>query len=181
MEKFDIIDKEGNKTGEYIPRERVHREGLWHKSVHVWIINDKDELLIQKRAPEKDSHPNEWDISTAGHISSGETPISTAISEAKEELGIDITENELKKLFTHKNQSIQHGGKFINNEFTDVYLVRKNVDVQKLKLQPEEVSEVKLVHYKDLQKIISDKTPGYVLHDDEYRRLFEILDKRASS
>ncbi len=179
MEKFDIIDKDGNKTGESIPRDKVHREGLWHKSVHVWIINDKNELLLQKRSPEKDSHPNEWDISTAGHIHSGETPINTAIREAKEELGIDVKENELEKLCTLKNQSVQRDGKFINNELVDVYLVRKNLDLNKLTLQPEEVSEVKLIQYKNLQRIIARETPGYVLHKEECAKLFEVLDKRV--
>ena len=179
MEKIDVIDKDGNKTGESIPRDKVHREGLWHKSVHVWIINNEKELLLQKRSPEKDSHPNEWDISTAGHIPSGETPIGTAIREAKEELGIDVKENEFEKLFTLKNQSVQREERFINNELVDVYLVRKNLELNKLELQPEEVSEVRLVHYKNLHRIITKETPGYVLHKEEYARLFETLDQRA--
>jgi len=110
MEEFDVITEKGEFTSEVVPREQVHSQGLWHKSVHVWIVNSKGELLIQKRAAEKDSHPNEWDISVGGHISAGEDPISTARKEAREELGIDLSRNELKKLFTYKNQSVQQGG-----------------------------------------------------------------------
>lgn len=41
MEYLDILDEEGNKTGEIKPRKEVHSNGYWHKGVHIWIINSK--------------------------------------------------------------------------------------------------------------------------------------------
>lgn len=55
-------------------------------------MNDKKELLLQKRSATKKSHPNFWDISGAGHIRAGETVTEGAIRELKEELGVEVKE-----------------------------------------------------------------------------------------
>ena len=44
-EYFDILDENGNKTGQTKLRSEVHRDGDWHKAVHIWIFNDKGEAL----------------------------------------------------------------------------------------------------------------------------------------
>ena len=54
-------------------KQQAHEDGNFHRTAHVWIINDKNELLLQKRSASKKSHPNCWDISGAGHIRAGES------------------------------------------------------------------------------------------------------------
>jgi isopentenyldiphosphate isomerase/very-short-patch-repair endonuclease len=171
VEEFDILDKHGNLTGKKKPRSDVHRDGDWHKAVHVWIVNDAGQLLIQKRAPQKDSHPNKWDISAAGHISAGGTSLATAVREVEEELGIQTKESDFKYLFTIPQSSVQKGGTFINNEFDDVYLARLNLDISKLTLQKEEVSEVKWIDPKVLHEAYERKDSSHVLHPEEYTKL----------
>lgn len=173
------MDEQGNKTGEKRTRKDAHRLGLWHRTVHCWIINKEGQLLIQKRAPNKDSHPDKWDISSAGHITAGKDSIITAIEEAQEELGVKLDTSDFELLFTYKNQSVQNNGTFINNEFSDVYLARIDLDLDKLKLQEEEVSKVKLINLEELEKTIREKHPDFVPHDQEYRRLFNILKRKA--
>lgn len=68
MEYLDILDEKGNKTGEVKPRQEVHSKGYWHKGVHIWIINSKKELLVQRRSANKDVYPNKLYISVAGHV-----------------------------------------------------------------------------------------------------------------
>jgi isopentenyldiphosphate isomerase len=59
---------------------QVHRDGDWHRSVHIWVLNsEKGELLMQKRVAFKDSWPSHWDIGCAGHVSAGDTSIITGI------------------------------------------------------------------------------------------------------
>jgi isopentenyl-diphosphate Delta-isomerase len=72
MEMIDILDESGKETGEIESREIVHSKGLWHKTVHVWILNHKGEFLFQKRSMKKETHPGLWDISCAGHVASRE-------------------------------------------------------------------------------------------------------------
>ena len=85
-EYIDLLDENGNKLNTRKKRTEVHRDGDWHKSVHIWIINKNSEILLQRRAADKDSDPNMLDISCAGHLSSGDDSITGAIRELKEEL-----------------------------------------------------------------------------------------------
>ncbi|TYG92699.1 hypothetical protein ES288_A11G052400v1 [Gossypium darwinii] len=83
VEYLDVLTKIGKKIGKKIggskPRGDVHRDGDYHKAVHVWIFTEStQELLLQKRADCKDSWPGLWDISSAGHISAGDSSLITA-------------------------------------------------------------------------------------------------------
>ena len=75
MEYLDILDENGKKTGQIALRKEVHSKGYWHKGVHIWIINSKKELLVQRRSANKDVYPNKLYISVAGHPVSGEKEI----------------------------------------------------------------------------------------------------------
>lgn len=126
VEFFDILDANGNYTGESRAREEVHKLGLFHKAVHVWLFcSQTKELLLQKRSTNKDSWPSRWDISAAGHIVAGGNSLQTAQTETEEELGLHFDLGRFHFLFTHleKLSSVQHGEPFINNEFNDVYIV----------------------------------------------------------
>ena len=79
VEYLDILDENGNKTGEKKPRRDVHSKGYWHKGIHIWIINSKKELLVQRRSANKDVYPNKLYISVAGHPVSGEDEIEGII------------------------------------------------------------------------------------------------------
>lgn len=96
MEYLDILDENGNKTGESKPRKEVHSKGYWHKGVHIWIINSKKELLVQRRSANKDVYPNKLYISVAGHPISGEEEIESIKREFKEEIGIDLDTKKLE-------------------------------------------------------------------------------------
>ena len=75
MEMLDIVDENGVPTGETVDREAAHRNGIRHRTSHVWILrkrNGKTQVLLQKRSLNKDSHPGCYDTSSAGHIPSGE-------------------------------------------------------------------------------------------------------------
>ena len=80
-EYFDILDENGNKTGKIKLRTEVHRDGDWHKAIHIWIINDKGDILLQRRSADKDSNPNMLDISCAGHLTAGDDSLNGAIRE----------------------------------------------------------------------------------------------------
>ena len=103
MEYIDIFDYNNNPTGEIKEKTQAHEDGNFHRTAHVWIMNDKKELLIQKRSSTKKSHPNFWDISGAGHIRAGETVIEGAIRELKEELGLEVKEEDLQYIATIKS------------------------------------------------------------------------------
>ena len=114
-EYFDILDENGNKTGERKLRSEVHRDGDWHRAVHIWIINQNGEVLLQRRSPNKDSNPNMLDISCAGHLSAGDESLEGAIRELKEELGLDVRPNELQFIKTIKRFTLNHEHHFLSS------------------------------------------------------------------
>lgn len=142
------------------------------KKVHVWIINDKNELLLQKRSATKKSHPNCWDISGAGHIRAGESVIEGAIRELKEELGIKANEDDLKFIAIVKStKNLQ------NQEFGYVYLLKSNNEIKDYIFEDNEVSEVKYVYFEDLEKMVANRIEGLLIHEEEYKKLFEFIRK----
>lgn len=61
QEFFDIVDENNIPTGEVRSREEVHREKKdWHRAVHIWIINNRSEILCQQRSWKKDGNPGMW-------------------------------------------------------------------------------------------------------------------------
>lgn len=175
-EFFDILDEFGNKTGKIKKRDDAHRDGDWHKSVHIWIVNDKNEVFLQRRSPNKDCYLNMWDISCAGHLTAGDTSISGALREIKEELGLDISLSQLQFIGQKKTEDF-YSPTFINREFNDVYLLRLSIDVHKLQLQKEEVSEVKFVALDVFKNMIKTKDNTLVMHDEEFEMLFKALER----
>lgn len=145
-EIFDVYTRDGKYIGTK-EKSLCHsgNPGCYHKPVWIWIINNKQEILIQKRASCKKNYPNKWDMPSAGHILAGESIIDGAIRETKEELGIDTIETDYRFLFEYIYDECF--------EIAEVFLLRINIDVANMKLQKEEVSEVKWFSYRDFEKI----------------------------
>jgi isopentenyldiphosphate isomerase len=90
MEYVEILDNNGNDTGRTIDKKEAHRKGYFHHTVHIWIVNDNNEVLLQKRSPRKNPHPDKWDLTCGGHLICNENSIDGAVRELEEEIGIHI-------------------------------------------------------------------------------------------
>lgn len=153
-EKFDVLLENGEFSGKVETRTNCHKQGLWHKAVAVFIINSKKEVLLQKRSPNKKMWPNLWDISAGGHVLAGEFGFEAIIREIKEELGIDIENKDI--LCLGASTSINIKGDILNKHFNEYYIVNKSIDISKLNLQKEEVSEVKWFNKDEILKRINN-------------------------
>lgn len=123
MEKRDLYDANFHLIGKTIEKD----EEIPKDTYIFFIQNDKGEFLIQKRSLNKDG---KWAI-TGGHPKAGETSLEGILTEVKEELGITINEPTLFKR-VHDDKC-----------FCDLYYIKENVDIFKIHLQSEEVSDVK--------------------------------------
>ena len=175
-EYFDILDENGNKTGKVEPRSKAHRDGDWHRSVHIWVLNKDGDIILQRRSPNKENSPNMITISCAGHVSAGDDSLSSAVRELKEELNLDARPEDLQFVTTLKRSKIYPNG-FNNKEFTDLYILRTDQHFEDLKRQEEEVSELFLVPYKEFKRMVKNRQPDLLIHDDEFAIAFGILDK----
>ena len=147
MEYFDIVDESGHPTGATISREEAHRNGICHRTAHVWIVRPAGsgyDILLQKRSREKDSFPGYYDTSSAGHIPAGVEPLPSALRELSEELGIIASPEQLHFAGTFRSQYEKefHGHMFRDHEVTSVYVYFEPVQIESLILQESEVEEV---------------------------------------
>ncbi|MEC8650786.1 MAG: NUDIX domain-containing protein [Verrucomicrobiota bacterium] len=83
------------------PRSVVHRDGLLHRAVHIFVFNAEGQLFLQRRSMLKDSAPGKWASSCSGHVDSGETYIRAAMRELHEEIGL-VPSKSLMEVFRVK-------------------------------------------------------------------------------
>ena len=95
-EYFDVLNECGEFTDEIATREECHQKGLWHRAVYAFIIDKKGNVLLQRRSANKKMWPNMWDVTVGGHVVSNEFGRQALIREVKEELGIDIADDDIK-------------------------------------------------------------------------------------
>ena len=148
MELWDIYDRNRNKTGKIIKRGERMLEGEFHLIVHIWIKNSNNEFLIQQRS-EKVKNPLVW-CTTGGSAVSGEDSFTAALREAKEELGIDLTDEKgylfEEGIYEEDNQQY----------ISDTYLYFIDLDPSKLKLQTEEVKQAKFEKMSVIKQMMED-------------------------
>ena len=166
MEYLEIVDEENNLTGKTEERDIVHTKGLWHREIAVWIMNEKGEILLQKRSPNKKQGANNWSTSCAGHVDIGEEPIKAAIREIREELGIPVKEDDLKHLFTAKNKRVLTNS--FNNIFCYLYFLKVNTPIEEFTIDTEEVSEIKYIPFEEFEQLVKDKPANVPFTAREY-------------
>jgi len=103
-EIFEVLDTEGQVIG-LATRSAVHSDpSLIHRVVHVMVINEQGELLLQKRSINKEIAPGRWDTSVGGHVNPGEEVYDAAVREMKEELGIAPSDLQFLYRYLFRNQ-----------------------------------------------------------------------------
>lgn len=173
MEYIDVLDENGNKTNIVRNKKLIYKKGDWHRTVHVWIMNSKNELLIQKRAIDKETFAGLWAISVAGHVRSGETSLDAAKREIKEEIDLEVDEKNLIFLFSLKRKQPCQAG--ILNVHDDVYLLKIDLEITNVSLQVEEVTDVRYIYYKEFENYLKSGDPRFVPYCDEHKMLFDYL------
>jgi 8-oxo-dGTP pyrophosphatase MutT (NUDIX family) len=146
MELLDIYDNEGNKTGKVIKRgdKSVQLSENEHIAVAViFIENNKGEFLMQKTSTEKGGLFS----STGGHIDSGETPLSTIRREVEEELGINVDNDTIE----------EYGFILYDKPLRYMFYLKKDIDINDIKVQEEEVEYVKYMTKEEILKLIENK------------------------
>jgi isopentenyldiphosphate isomerase len=171
-EVIDICEENNNLTETKKLTGEAHRDGLWHRSAHIWMYNHQNELLLQLRSPKKFLYPNVWDISVAGHVNTGETPEEAAVREIHEEIGLEVAPEELTFVKILKHQSVYKDIK--NNEFYYIYLLQLDKNITELKIQTEELKTIKLITLSELERDIKAQPEKYVPHGDYW---FEMIDQ----
>lgn len=174
MEMIDVLNEDGSMAGRAVSKEDVHEKGLWHRVVHVWVINNKNEILVQLKAPRITGESGVHDISVAGHVSQGETSLQGAVREFEEELGLRVKEEDLVKIGEVKQDGYRTL-KSQNKEWNDVYVYKTNLQVTDFFPNPDEVESVKYISTEDFKKWFYGTIKEMVIHPEEFRLLSDFL------
>jgi isopentenyldiphosphate isomerase len=132
-ELWDLYNQEGKKTGTLHKRGQAIPQGLYHLVVSVWIANSRGEYLMSQRHPSK-PYPEYWEC-TGGSVLAGESSLHGAIREVKEELGLTLDMNTARLIYQARRDSSQ--------DFYDVWLFHSDTPAAALKLQSDEVIDVR--------------------------------------
>lgn len=159
-ELIDVLDENGIKTGEITTRSEVHKKGLWHRAIVVEIVNEKNEILLQQRSIKKEKNPGLWDISVAGHISSGQDSVSSALREISEEvcvsLGYNLEVKDFRFMFSFRKEQ-KFSENFIEKQFYDFFILRQTgLNETNIKFQSKEVQTIKFVTVNELNAMIEN-------------------------
>jgi isopentenyldiphosphate isomerase len=127
LELLDVVDEQGNPLG-VRTRGEVHREGLWHRCLHLWVVTGEHEVLLQRRARTKAAWGGMLDATAAGHLTAGEE-ILDGLREAEEELGVSFARDAVRPLGVRTVADRPVPGT-INREIQHVYVARSGLRLE---------------------------------------------------
>lgn len=160
MEYWDIYNKKGKLKNRVIKRGVPFRKDDYHMISEGWILRDDNKFIIQRRALNKSTFAGMWYCSAGGSVIAGEEPKEGMQREFCEELSlkIPIKEIKLKRIITEKNAIF------------NIFLVRKNIELEDIVIQKEEVCDVKLATVDEIFKMIDE---GVFISLEYYKDFFE--------
>lgn len=161
-----VVD-EFNEKVKPQPRHKVFKNGLWRRTTHVWIFDKKGRVLVQRRSLKKTVGPGLWESSVAGHIGPDDNYFTGAVREVREETGIDIDPKDLKLHKIYKDHD--------RREFIGVFYHQLDIDENKIKMEEDEVEEVKLIDKDLLKKHIVYRKSEYWIKYGYEKEMFALL------
>ncbi len=157
----DLYDKYGNKTDRTYHKGEIIPYGYYPMVVMVVIRNSEGKFLMQKRSISKGG---DWGV-TGGHPKSGETPLEGIITEVKEELGLDFTNEEF----------IEYDSGCDGKDCYKMYYVNKDIEIENITIQEDELSEVRWFTMDELKHMVDI----HELNDDQiacFKKVCDYLD-----
>ena len=164
MEYRELYDENRQPLGIAITKSDPVPPNAYMLTVGIWIVNDQKQILLTRRSFEKRYAPSMWE-NPAGHVQKGETCEDAIIRELREETGIMASKENIHHLGTAR----------VWPYFGDNYVVRMNVDLADVKLQPGETCDVKWVTLAELDHMLQtgEMARSTLDHMAFYREAFE--------
>ena len=148
MEMMDVYDEDRRPTGRTLDRDKGTRPGEYLTMVHLCLFNTQGELLIQQRQTCKRAFPDLWDLSVGGGVRAGENSRTAIAREAWEELGLCLDLSGVRPAMTVN----------FDDGFDDIYLMEGKLELSTLRLQADEVRDVRWASLSDVEALSADGT-----------------------
>ena len=179
-ELVDVFDEYGVRTQETLSKDEAIERGKLIKAFQIWILNNKDEVLMQTRSGGKTQDAGMLDL-CSGHVKSGETERQAVVREIIEELGPEAIKPkefyQIEKVGSARMDLRKYGRQ--GNYIVPWYYLKLNRQIpeEDLELQEDEVQSVQWIPYEQVKEIIRDNTGNIrIPYLKETARLFGQLD-----
>lgn len=165
MELVDVLNDKREKIGKICDRNGLNN-GEYRLSVHIWIMNKNNEILLQKRNMNLKMYPGMWE-NTGGAVKHGESSFKAINREVKEELGLEVKKEKTIFIASFKR----------SKDFVDVWLLKDDIKIEDIKLQKDEVCDVKFVNIDLFNKmydngdIIQSSTDYFKMYIEKYMKI----------
>ncbi|WP_234734276.1 NUDIX hydrolase [Tellurirhabdus bombi] len=163
MEWLDVVDEQDRPLGFTKPKKHIHRDGDWHRTTHIYVLNPAGEVLCNLRHPDKDMFAALWDISFGGHVSAGEDYRQGAWRELEEELGISVAKEELQYLFSMSVDGYDVSNNLTDREHTAVFIWQTDKSLRDFHFQEEEITAIQFVSVRQLQTWLREPNDDFPL------------------
>ena len=150
-EYFDVVNQD-NVVLRQEPRSVVHRTGLWHRGMNIFLFTPDGKLLVQHRSKDKDKFPSALDCSVSEHVKAGEDYAQTAVRGLSEELGVEGI--ELRRLIEFR---MEHGNH--DNEISQLF--EGTVDPNVVHFDPIEIEQISYHTLNELLAMINTRQGSF--------------------
>ncbi|MBC7440273.1 MAG: isopentenyl-diphosphate Delta-isomerase, partial [Flavobacterium sp.] len=139
-----ILVNENDEPIGLMPKLEAHQKAVLHRAFSVFVLNDKNEIILQQRASEKYHSPLLWTNTCCSHQRNGETNIQAGTRRLSEEMGF---ETPLQELF-HFIYKAPFDNGLTEHELDHVMIGKYS---QAPKINPEEVENWKWMSIDDIK------------------------------
>ncbi len=175
MTLVDVVDENGNPTGQTTTQQECFEKGLLKRCTWIFFVCQKRGILFQMRSKHKSLYPSHWHVTVSGHLDAWESPTEWALREVREELGLKLEVADLHFQWIFEEKKILLNG-FITNDLLSVYFVNWTGKDANFILQTEEVDKLEWFSFEELEHKFSGEWPVDFV---PYQRTFQSLEKLA--
>ena len=138
-EFFEIFDEQNQPLYFTKARHEVHRDGDWHRTIQVFVVNEREQVLCNLRSRDKDVYPAFWDISVGGHMAPGEHSLQAAVRELFEELGICLQPQELRFVTHFSLDGFDDSTCHTDREHATIFLYKTHLTASDFRIAADEI------------------------------------------
>jgi len=166
IEYFYVVDEDDIVIGKATREECHSKSGLIHRSVYIFVMNNKDEVFLQRRSMSKDLYPGYYTGSATGHVDYSEDYDEAAKRELKEELGLEAPLRRLGKVKSFSE---------IEREISTLYFCRYDGPI---KFNKKEINEGVFMSIEEIKQSLKTREKSFA---DGFKEAFKELLKHIEN
>ena len=166
LNKGNILYEVVNENDEIIglaERDKILREDLLRRIIHVWFFTPKGELIFQHRAPGQRMFPDLLDATVGGKVERGESFEETALKETEEETGLVLRIEDLIPVAKFRIDFMDETSNFRNSIFTQQYIYCYRGDVKDLRIEEEKILGFEAIPIDKLFNLTEEEKKRFIM------------------